>query len=96
MLWIPAFAGMTFLEEAKRNLGNSPLRSVVLCGMRHKRGTFNIDGFVKSPSTVLRCTSVIAAYEKVRLIPSVLRALYLELFTLPSNFDFLRLHQYLI
>jgi hypothetical protein len=40
----------------------------------------------------LRCTAsfVIAAYFSVRLIPQDLRALHLELFTLPSGSDLLR------
>jgi hypothetical protein len=43
----------------------------------------------------LRCAAslVTAAYCNLRLIPQDLLALNLELFTLPSNFDFLRDHQ---
>ncbi len=36
---------------------------------------------------------VIAAYFSVRLIPQDLRALHLNLFSLPSYFDFLQRHQ---
>jgi len=42
-----------------------------------------IYGFAKSPSAALRFTFVVAAYPTVRLTPQVLRALHLELFTLP-------------
>jgi hypothetical protein len=45
-----------------------------------------INGFVKSPSAALRFTFVVAAYHKVRLTPQALRALHMELFTLPSQF----------
>jgi hypothetical protein len=43
----------------------------------------------------LRCATsfVIAAYFSVRLIPQDLRALHLDLFSLPSDFDFLRNQQ---
>jgi hypothetical protein len=43
----------------------------------------------------LRCAAcfVIAAYFYVRLIPQDLRALHLDLFSLPSGHDFLRNHQ---
>ncbi len=43
----------------------------------------------------LRCAAsfVIAAYFSVRLIPQDLRALHLDLFSLPSDSDFLRNHQ---
>ena len=51
------------------------------------------DGFVKSPTSALRCILRHCSVLKVRLIPQDLRALNLELFTLPSNFDFLRDHQ---
>jgi hypothetical protein len=44
------------------------------------------DGFVKSPSAALRFTFVVAAYQQVRFTPQVLRALHMELFTLPSQF----------
>jgi len=46
----------------------------------------NYDGFVKSPSAALRFTFVVAAYLVVRLSPQLLRALHMELFTLPSQF----------
>jgi hypothetical protein len=36
---------------------------------------------------------VTAAYSCVRLIPQDLRALHLDLFSLPSDLDFLRNHQ---
>ena len=49
-------------------------------------GWIRIDGFVKSPSAALRFTFVVAAYQQVRFTPQVLRALHLELFTLPSQF----------
>jgi hypothetical protein len=42
-----------------------------------------VNGFVKSPSAALRFTFVVAAYQQVRFIPQVLRALHLELFTKP-------------
>jgi hypothetical protein len=43
----------------------------------------------------LRCAAsfVIAAYFHVRFIPQDLRALHLDLFSLPSDFDFLRNYQ---
>ena len=51
-----------------------------------------LDDFVKSPTSVLRC--ILRHYDvlSVRLIPQDLRALNLELFTLPSSLDFLRGH----
>jgi hypothetical protein len=42
------------------------------------------DGFVKSPSAVLRCIFRRCDVPYVRLTPQDLRALHLELFTLPS------------
>ena len=52
-----------------------------------------LDDYVKSPTSVLRC--ILRHYDvlSVRLIPQDLRALNLELFTLPSSLDFLRDHQ---
>jgi len=49
-----------------------------------------LDGFVKSPTSVLRCIFRHCGVPYVRLIPQDLRALNLELFTLPSESDFLR------
>jgi hypothetical protein len=45
-----------------------------------------------SPADGLRCASafVTAAYCYVRLIPQDLRALHLDLFSLPSDFNFLQ------
>jgi hypothetical protein len=51
------------------------------------------DGFVKSPTSALRCIPRHCDVRQVRLIPRNLRALNLKLFTLPSNFDFLRVYQ---
>ena len=50
------------------------------------------DDFVKSPNSALLCTLRHFSVLSVRLIPQDLRALNLELFALPSNFDFLRDH----
>jgi hypothetical protein len=47
------------------------------------------DGFVKSPSAALRCNFIVEAHLCVRLIPQLLRAWHLELFTKPSFGDFL-------
>ena len=47
-----------------------------------------IDGFVKSPTSTLRCIPCHCYVLYVRLIPRNLRALNLELFTLPSKSDF--------
>ena len=54
---------------------------------------YKIDGFVKSPASVLHCILRHCGVALVRLIPQDLRALNLELFTLPSNLDFLQNHQ---
>jgi hypothetical protein len=51
------------------------------------------DDFVKSPTSVLRCLLRHCDVLSVRLIPRDLRALNLELFTVPSSLDFLRDHQ---
>jgi hypothetical protein len=48
--------------------------------------SINFDGFVKSPSAALRFTFVVAAYRQVHFPPQLLRALHMELFTLPSQF----------
>ena len=53
-------------------------------------GTNKLDGFVKSPTSALRCISRQCDVLYVRLIPRNLRALNLELFTLPSKSDFLQ------
>ncbi len=55
--------------------------------------THNVDGFVKSPTSVLRCILRHCSVRKVRLVPQDLRALNLELFALPSKSHFLRDHQ---
>jgi hypothetical protein len=47
----------------------------------------NLDGFVKSPTSALRCILRHCSVLQVCLIPQDLHALNLELFTLPSNFD---------
>jgi len=47
-----------------------------------------LDGFVKSPTSALRCIPRHYDVLSVRLIPRNLRALNLELFTLPSKSDF--------
>jgi len=52
-----------------------------------------IDGFVKSPTSALRCIPRHYDVLYVRLIPRNLRALNLELFTLPTKSDFLRKRQ---
>jgi len=57
------------------------------------RSKFKVDNFVKSPSAALRFILSHCGVRQVRLIPSDSRALHLELFTLLSIFDFLRLHQ---
>jgi hypothetical protein len=49
-----------------------------------------LDGFGKSPTSALRRISRHCDVLSVRLIPRNLRALNLELFTLPSKSDFLR------
>jgi hypothetical protein len=51
-----------------------------------------IDGFINSPTSVLRRTLRHCDVLSVRLIPQDLHALNLDLFTLPSNTDFLRVH----
>jgi len=51
---------------------------------RHLQFIFSIDGFVKSPISALRCILRHCDVPYVRLIPQNLRALNLELFTLPS------------
>jgi hypothetical protein len=50
-------------------------------------GAFSLisDGFVKSPSAVLRCILRHCSVRKVRFIPQDLRALHIELFTKPSK-----------
>src|SRR6056297_91036 len=53
----------------------------------------NIDGFVKSPISSLRCIPSEFHVLYVRCIPRYLRRLDLELFTLPSQTDFLRKYQ---
>jgi hypothetical protein len=65
----------------------------VLLPLLFHRGKPRIDGFVKSPTSALRCILRHCSVPYVRLIPQDLRALNLKLFTLPSNFDFLRVHQ---
>jgi hypothetical protein len=45
-----------------------------------------LDGFVKSPSAAFRFMFRHCDVLKVRLIPKHLRALHLELFTVPSIF----------
>ncbi len=47
-----------------------------------------IDGFVKSPTSALRCILRHCSVPYIRLIPQDLRALNLKLFTLPSIFDY--------
>jgi hypothetical protein len=53
-------------------------------------GTLMIDNFVKSSSAALRFILSHCGVRQVRLIPSDLRALHLELFTLLSAVNFLR------
>jgi len=53
------------------------------------------DGFVKSPTSALHCIHRHCDVLYVRLIPQNLRALNLELFTLPSKSDFLQDRQLL-
>src|SRR6056297_641078 len=53
------------------------------------------DGFVKSPISSLRCIPSEFHVLYVRCIPRDLRRLDLELFTLPSQTDFLRKYQIL-
>ena len=55
-----------------------------------------VDGFVKSPTSALRCILRHCRVLYVPLIPQDLRALNLELFTLPWDFDFLRVYHHLI
>jgi hypothetical protein len=59
-----------------------------------KTPNFNFDGFAKSPTSVLRCILRHCDVRKVSLIPQNLRALNLELFALPSKWDFVRDHQF--
>ena len=54
---------------------------------------FKNDGFVKSSTSVLRCIPRHCGVRQVRLIPRNLRVLNLKFFPLPSNFDFLSVHQ---
>ncbi len=51
-------------------------------------GRDKVDGFAKSPISVLRCILRHSDVQEVRLIPQDLRALNLELFALPSNSAF--------
>src|SRR6056297_1096525 len=53
----------------------------------------NIVEFLGSPISALRCISRNFTYSYVRCIPRDLRRLDLELFSLPSQIDFLRVHQ---
>jgi len=53
----------------------------------------NYDNFAKSPSAALRFILSHCGVRQVRLIPSDLRALHMELFTLLSVIDFLQDHQ---
>jgi len=53
----------------------------------------NVDGFVKSPTSALRCILRFFKVRKVLIITQDLRALNLELFSLPSKSDFLRFYQ---
>ena len=50
------------------------------------------DGFVKSPTSALRCILRHCDVLSVRLISQALRGLNFELFTSPSNLDVLRDH----
>ena len=52
-----------------------------------------LDGFVKSPTSALRCILRHCSVLYVPFVPQDLRALNLELFTLLSDFDFLRDYQ---
>jgi len=56
----------------------------------HADATLKNDGFLKSPNSALRCIPRHGDVLYVRLIPRNLRALNLDLFTLPSKSDFLR------
>jgi hypothetical protein len=49
-----------------------------------------LDGFVKSPNSLLRCILRFFMVRYVQIITQDLRALNLELFSLPSEIDFLR------
>jgi hypothetical protein len=51
------------------------------------------DGFVKSPNFLLRCIPRCFSVRQVRIIAWDLRASNLELFSLPSKFDFLRFYE---
>jgi len=60
-----------------------------------------VDGFVKSPNSLLRYILRFFKVRQVRIITQDLRALpifirLVELFSLPSESDFLRFHQWLI
>jgi hypothetical protein len=52
-----------------------------------------IDSFVKSPTSALCCILRHCSVLYVRFVPQDLRALNLDLFTLPSDFDFFRIDQ---
>jgi hypothetical protein len=66
-----------------QNLGSHADQEKNKGSHRCSRSEFN-DGFVKSPSAVLRGNFVVAAQLYVRLTPQFLRALHLGLFTKPS------------
>jgi len=53
----------------------------------------SVDGFAKSPTSLLRFIPSFFNVRQVRLIAEDSRASNLKLFTLPSKFDFLRGHQ---
>jgi hypothetical protein len=88
-----------FLAMWTRRKGNPMIRQAFSVYLRRIFGLpmkeyfyIMLDDFVKSPTSVLRC--ILRHYDvlSVRLIPQDLRALNLELFTLPSSLDFLRGH----
>jgi hypothetical protein len=56
-----------------------------LAGRDTQSEAINDDGFAKSPSAALRFIFRRCDVPKVRLTPQDLRALHLELFTLPST-----------
>src|SRR6056297_1872040 len=73
-------AGAPFLQKVT-------LRSVriVISSGSEKSLTIKIDGFVKSPISVLRCIPRNFPFCEVRCIPRDFARLDLELFTLPSQ-----------
>ena len=103
--WQTMFAVCIDPEKAKKMRLRSEDRDRDVCTMcgdmcalkTHARAfqktSKKIDGFAKSPNSLLRCIPRCFSVRRVRIIARDLRASNLELFSLPSKFDFLKLHQ---